>query len=146
MNSNPIIEQFLAQQFGDNPKLQAMLSMMQQRQQPLTSIETIDEAEPVTHAPVAEMQTQLDKAHARIAQLKKRLANLEAHLNDLEAFEEDMAHALGACIYCWGEDPGCRTCRGKGKPGALEPDEELFNRWVVPAVRRSQSLTSQKIQ
>ena len=65
--------------------------------------------------------------------------NLEAQLDDLEAFEEDIAHALGACIYCWGEDSGCRTCRGKGKPGALEPDEELFSRWVLPAVLRSRT-------
>jgi hypothetical protein len=140
MNGNPIIEQFLAQQFGDNPQLQAMFSMMQQRQ-PDTSVESID-AEPVTHVPVAEMQAKLDKAHARIAYLKRNIAGLEAQLDDFETFEEDIAHALGACIYCWGEDSSCRACRGKGTPGTFEPDEERYKRWILPAVRRYQSLTS----
>ena len=62
-----MIEQFLAQQFGDNPQMQAMLSMMQQRQ--TIAIEsTVAEAETIASA---ELQEQLKRAHSKITQLKK---------------------------------------------------------------------------
>lgn len=46
-----------------------------------------------------------------------------------------LAAALGAC-ECWGDDPACAVCGGAGSPAWLEPDEELFREYVLPAVRR----------
>jgi hypothetical protein len=47
-----------------------------------------------------------------------------------------LAAALGACD-CWGEDPGCPTCGGRGTPGWMPPDPELYADYVEPAVRRT---------
>src|SRR5438128_12681744 len=49
-----------------------------------------------------------------------------AERNDL------LARALGACPSCWGEDTGCRLCRGRGKPGSWFPDDDAFGQFVVP--------------
>ena len=46
-----------------------------------------------------------------------------------------VASALGACIYCWGENQVCRKCQGKGKPGRFKPDREAFAEYVVPVVK-----------
>jgi hypothetical protein len=45
------------------------------------------------------------------------------------------AAALGACGLCWGTNPGCRACRGRGRPGFSLPDETLFDELILPAVR-----------
>ncbi|HKX45139.1 MAG TPA: hypothetical protein VJP77_00345, partial [Planctomycetota bacterium] len=45
-----------------------------------------------------------------------------------------LAAALGACEVCLGEDARCEECNGEGGPGWAEPDPELYEAWVAPAV------------
>lgn len=51
-----------------------------------------------------------------------------------------LAAALGACD-CWGEHADCPDCSGKGRPGWVPPDPQLYQELVVPAVRRAGSPT-----
>ena len=44
-----------------------------------------------------------------------------------------LAAALGAC-ECWGMLPGCELCHGAGVAGWTQPDAELFDEFVRPAV------------
>jgi hypothetical protein len=44
-----------------------------------------------------------------------------------------LAAALGAC-ECWGLRPDCHLCRGRGAPGWTQPDLELFEEFVGPAI------------
>jgi hypothetical protein len=46
-----------------------------------------------------------------------------------------IAAALGAC-ECWGLRPGCTRCWGDGSAGWAQPDPELFEEFVKPAVAR----------
>lgn len=46
-----------------------------------------------------------------------------------------LAAALGACA-CWGHDPGCAVCAGRGGSGWRDPDLELYAEYVAPAVQR----------
>lgn len=46
-----------------------------------------------------------------------------------------LAVALGAC-ECWGLRPGCARCRGDGSAGWSQPDPELFEEFIKPAVAR----------
>ncbi|MDX6392223.1 MAG: hypothetical protein QOJ73_3286 [Streptosporangiaceae bacterium] len=46
-----------------------------------------------------------------------------------------LAAALGAC-QCWGLRAGCRLCGGYGSAGWAEPDPELFEELVGPAIAR----------
>ena len=58
-----------------------------------------------------------------------------AELKELRSRCEDLAWALGACPLCWGNDPDCRACRGRGHSGYSVPDRKLFFEFVLPAVR-----------
>ena len=49
---------------------------------------------------------------------------------------EHMAAAIGACPLCWGEDPECRECGGRGTPGAFLPHRASFAELVLPAIDR----------
>jgi hypothetical protein len=46
-----------------------------------------------------------------------------------------LAAALGAC-ECWGLQPGCARCQGHGSAGWFQPDIELFEEFVRPAIAR----------
>jgi hypothetical protein len=46
-----------------------------------------------------------------------------------------LAAALGAC-ECWGLQADCRLCRGLGSAGWIQPEPELFDEFVRPAVAR----------
>jgi hypothetical protein len=46
-----------------------------------------------------------------------------------------LAAALGAC-ECWGLRRDCRLCGGQGFAGWAQPDPELFDEFVKPAVAR----------
>jgi hypothetical protein len=64
------------------------------------------------------------------------LHELTQELEDLREVNDTVAAALGACRACWGGDPGCPRCGGRGKAGFAAPDSALFQELVIPAVRR----------
>ncbi|MEP6689610.1 MAG: hypothetical protein ABJD07_00560 [Gemmatimonadaceae bacterium] len=68
------------------------------------------------------------------------LAALQQELTDLREANDTIASALGACPYCWGGDRQCEVCRGHGRAGYTEPDPELFNELVMPAIQRAQAI------
>jgi hypothetical protein len=47
-----------------------------------------------------------------------------------------LAAAVGAC-ECWGEDPDCPICSGRGSAGWTVPDVRLYQDYVEPAIQRS---------
>lgn len=46
-----------------------------------------------------------------------------------------LAAALGAC-ECWGLRANCDQCQGQGSAGWTQPDPELFEEFVRPAIER----------
>jgi hypothetical protein len=46
-----------------------------------------------------------------------------------------LAAALGAC-ECWGLQADCELCRGQGSAGWTQPDPELFEEFIRPAINR----------
>ena len=64
------------------------------------------------------------------------LEEMRRELADLREGNDTLAAALGACALCWGGDPDCVVCLGRGSPGYDLPDPALFNELVVPALRR----------
>jgi len=52
----------------------------------------------------------------------------------------EIARIFGACGECWGYEPDCPECRGRGIPGFRIPaDEETLSHWVRPLVNRIQA-------
>jgi hypothetical protein len=80
-----------------------------------------------------------------VARLTARVGELRAEVARTGERCDRFAAAVGACSACWGEDPGCRWCRGRGRPGALAPDPEEFTAWVVPAVRAHVRLRDHRV-
>ena len=46
-----------------------------------------------------------------------------------------LAAALGAC-ECWGLQADCGLCQGQGSAGWTQPEPELFDEFVRPAIAR----------
>lgn len=71
----------------------------------------------------------------RMEKLRHRFEEMDAELRWSRRKLDDLAQALGACPTCWGEDPRCRLCRGRGKSGFLMPEPEYFERYVTPILQ-----------
>ncbi len=99
-------------------------------------------------APFAELFQQINTSNTKEpksknieAELKfRKLASaaqiLNEDFNDVLDELDDLAKALGACSTCWGEDNRCEKCRGKGQSGFFKPDEKLFRKLILPALKR----------
>jgi hypothetical protein len=68
-----------------------------------------------------------------VQELRSQVEAMYQELSMLRRRNDDLALALGACPECWGEDRGCRSCRGRGSPGYARPDTDAFLHYVVPA-------------
>lgn len=80
-----------------------------------------------------------DARRERSRELKALVTSLYAELETLRGRNDAVAAALGACYLCFGEDPACPECGGRGHPGSLTPEPAAFRRYVVPAVRRARA-------
>jgi hypothetical protein len=75
-------------------------------------------------------------ANGSTASPDDRIRALEAELAGLRQVNDTVAAALGACPICWGGDPQCEACSGRGRAGFVLPASDLFQKLVAPAVRR----------
>jgi hypothetical protein len=117
--AGPSMPDLLEQALGDNPLAAPLAAAMRKRQQ-LSEAEVYDEAE----------ETEEDSTAADV------LRRLYEEVEVLRARNDQLAHALGACPRCWGEDVSCPRCQGRGHPGGRLPDAGLFVSFVAPAIRR----------
>lgn len=77
-------------------------------------------------------------------QLKKIKVNMyetKNQLNNLQKINISLSQSLGSCNTCWGEDPQCANCSGKGSPGWGKINKRSFNRYVLPALEKLYGLT-----
>jgi hypothetical protein len=70
-----------------------------------------------------------------LRELRRQVESMFAELKVLRERTDSLAAALGACCLCWGQDPECRFCHGRGAPGYTMPDETLLAQLVLPAIR-----------
>lgn len=144
----------LAGAAGGDPALALLSQMLTRREQALEQeLETQAEGERLEarrqrederlreDARAREERQRQDLRRARLERLRWRLGELEGELAAAQTRLDDLALALGACPDCWGEDPGCRLCRGRGGPGFLRPDPAAFGRWIVPALPDGSALS-----
>ena len=145
----PDPQQLMASLGGSNPMLAVFLQHLQQQRQSrvieggtVTEVDEFEEAAPEDERPeefAAEAEPLRYRGQPALVddnrELRARLVALTDEVRSLRDREELLADALGACCMCWGEDPQCRACRGRGSPGYAKPDEELFNELVFPAMQ-----------
>jgi hypothetical protein len=131
----PSTADLVEQMAGDDPQIALMAKLLARREAALTQAareaEVIEQLPAPVAPPVVEVRSELisllDQAYAELAVLRRR--------NDA------LAAALGTCYLCWGEDPGCPTCAGRGTPGWNNVDPHAYRRLVAPAVRTIQQPT-----
>jgi len=82
-----------------------------------------------------------------LQELRTQVEALMTEVQRLRAHNERLAWALGACPLCWGDDAGCASCGGRGRPGFSMPDRQTFMTHVLPAARmwRMQQLAEQHL-
>jgi hypothetical protein len=132
-NTTMDAKELLAQLGESNPMAKALLNQMAQER--ALAANTID-VEPIDEKPeLPEHGSSSDDSAAALAELRKQSESLCAELGILRERNDLFAAALGACCHCWGQDPSCRSCRGRGGPGFSVPDEALFVEYVVPAIQ-----------
>ena len=68
-------------------------------------------------------------------EVRRQLQSVPVELDILRKRSDLLAAALGACALCWGQDLGCRVCRGRGLPGYAVPDEATFEELILPALQ-----------
>lgn len=122
--SPPSPEDLLATLAEDNPRLAGLLrytAMVREAEAVEDEAEEVEEPA-APSVDLTEIAAMLRSLHAEVEELR--------HRNDL------LAAALGGCHLCWGDDPLCETCAGRGRPGSALPDARAFRACVLPAVRR----------
>ncbi len=103
------------------------------------------------YAEMFQQFTSNDDGSEKIQELEMRLRKLSSFakrlredLDDALDHLDNLAKALGACEECWGETTRSKCCHGKGKSGYFQPDRELFDRLILPALREVPWLSVQE--
>ncbi|MBK7830505.1 hypothetical protein [Nannocystis sp.] len=139
------LQDMLAQLAESDPRLAPFTRFLAQERAPRggqedqvvveSTAEDVDEPDP-DHSELHAVRSRLKEAR----RVERTLLRMDAELQELRTRNETLAAALGACPMCWGEDPECEECDGRGHPGAAKPDSELFHHFIIPAVRRVERL------
>ena len=79
----------------------------------------------------------LREQHLR--ELKETVERVYAELEALRARNDLLAAAVGACFLCFGADPSCPECAGRGHPGSRAPEPSAYREFVLPVVRRTRA-------
>lgn len=119
-----------------DPTVRMLAEMWSRRQEEAETAEAAEEEEPRPLVDPLDVDALGLPGQPDARALGRRVEHLELELERLQEINDTLAAALGACEVCWGDDPDCEACRGRGGPGSLPPDRDLFQRLVMPAVRR----------
>jgi len=130
------LQTLLAQAAEADPATAAVVQLLAQRDAAPQEDENKDDA-------AAARQEAVARRRSAVARVRGQLENLADSMAALEARDAQLAHALGACPMCWGQEASCPVCKGAGRVGWRMPDQPLFETLIQPAVRR---LMTQRIR
>lgn len=137
------VQTVLSRRFAGDPQMQALLHLARNLQSDEATMDV---------QPVVEQRSSVDKRAMVIKKYRKRMAvarrivqQLEQDVHAAHVVIEHIAHVLGACPGCFGEDDECELCHGHGVPGSMMPMKDEFLSWVEPALARL-GLTTTAIQ
>ena len=107
---------------GGDPRMAALIEMMQQRAPPSNGPSNDTAAPDERDELIVELSARLDAAEARLTKMTRIARQLHEAGRAASQRLSTLAAALGACGICWGDDPACLGCRGRGRPGMVRPD------------------------
>ena len=90
------------------------------------------------------LRIQNKKLLEQVSGLKVQMVRVKAERNSIQKkylkCNSALSGALGSCGQCWGEDPHCPVCRGKGSSGWRAVNKSLFNLYVLPTLEKKYGL------
>jgi hypothetical protein len=128
-----LLQQQLGVQAQANPQVAQVLLLLEQRRK-----EQAQAAEAQAQEETAEDESEEDAAASHV--IDETVRQVYSELDALRTRSQAFAAAVGACPVCFGEDPLCSECGGRGTPGRRPPDPDAFRQYVLPALRRAQSV------
>jgi hypothetical protein len=142
MDPLALLQTQLATQAQDNPQMAEILRLLterRQQQQPqeeemLSSEEEVDAAYTMAAGEAQE------EGARHVQELEDLVNKVYMELEALRTRNDALAAALGACYLCFGDDPLCEECGGRGVSGSLAPQPAAFRKYVLPAVRRARAI------
>jgi hypothetical protein len=120
----------LQAQGSSNPTAALLASLLQMRKPASLPAEDPDVAERG-----AEAQQERERS---FQELNETVSRLWAELDVLRKRNDELAAAIGACFLCFGSDPLCPECAGRGRPGSKFPEANAYRKYVLPALSRTQ--------
>lgn len=141
-----LLQERLDAQAGDNPQAAQILQLLKQRRQEQNSESLEDEVElPSEGETYSEYDTLAENVprggtEAQNQEMEDTVNSVYAELETLRTRNNALAAALGACYICFGDDPFCKKCGGRGVPGSLPPKPAAFRKYVLPAFRRAKAI------
>jgi len=119
-------------QAPDNPALAVLGRLLEQRRSLAEAESEKDSADDDVSR-----RAEIDQERARCMQdLRDAVEKAYAELEMLRERNDALAAALGACFVCFGNDPGCQECGGRGVPGSRPPEPAAYREFVLPAMHR----------
>ena len=101
---------------------------------------------------IRRLKIQNKKLLEQLAVLRKKINQetsgknkIAEKLRSLKKLNNALAEALGSCSQCWGEDPKCRNCSGKGIPGWRSINKRLFNVYVLSCLQKLYSINKKRV-
>ena len=112
-----------------DPQTKMMAQMMAKRQ---TESSPPAQRNARTLPPAVEVMRQDIRELIRInKELIQKQQSLDRRYEQLRIQNATVASALGACV-CWGQDAACPVCRGDGRPGTQDVNQEAFGELIAP--------------
>jgi len=115
----------LGGQAPDDPRVALMTQLLEQRLAAAPAGPAEDEEE--TQAARLAAEEEGRERARRLRELDDTVKQVYAELKVLRERNDALAAALGACFLCFGTDPYCAECGGRGVPGSRLPEPAAWS-------------------
>jgi hypothetical protein len=140
LDAMSLLRSQMQSQVPDDPQMAVLMRLLDRQQELEAERQTQASAGPEDSTGEGEPDTA--EKHAAMSDLQDKIDSVYAELEVLRTRNDVLAAALGACYLCFGEDPVCRECQGRGVPGSRRPDPDAFRKYVLPTYRRAKQIES----
>jgi hypothetical protein len=123
----------------DNPGVALLLGLLQRGSAAQAEVKPKEDDEDAQRAAQHAALVRREAAR-RMRELREMVKDLYAELKVLRERNDTLAAAIGACYLCFGSDPFCEECGGRGLPGSRPSEPAAYRKYVLPAVLRVQKM------
>lgn len=128
-------------QAENDPRTAQLLKFLeQQREQRIQRAEADEDEAWPEDGEYIDIENQADEE----LELRDLLVQASEELETLRLRNDALAASLGACHLCFGADPRCEACHGRGIPGYQIPEPAAFRQYVAPALSRIKSMNAKR--